>query len=125
MTRLRELKEIAEKATPGPWEQDVDTVWADDCDHHPILGPDYANHTCRSGEQTVANAAHIATFDPPTVLSLLSDLERARSLVTRQSEALADARGVMDTEGFDDDVARIDELDEEARSFLQEQEPSE
>ena len=55
--RLQELRRIAEAATPGRWEIPVANV-----------------------------VQYVATFDPPTVLALLNEIERLR----RGREALAD-----------------------------------
>jgi hypothetical protein len=85
--KLEEWERIAREATPGPWElQDgcswrrIGTRWHDGnvlcptnhpTDHHPDL-------CAGRGEDVYANLRHITTFDPPTVLSLLSALKEAR-----------------------------------------------
>jgi hypothetical protein len=82
-----ELKRVAEAATPGPWSSDrADApgasweVWGHD-------GSDYENFVadCRIGR---ANATYIATFDPPTVLGLLSRLSAAEAKAGVLEEAL-------------------------------------
>lgn len=87
---LDNLRKIAEAATPGPWE----TLGGQ--------GPFGTHAVCHRMEQGTlveiayrdahfdkANAVHIATFDPPTVLALLTRLEQAEQAVARVLE-LAD-----------------------------------
>ncbi|MGO4297375.1 ead/Ea22-like family protein [Glutamicibacter sp. MCAF14] len=75
---LDTLRKIAEAATPGPWE----TLGGQ--------GPFGTHAVCHRMEQGTLveiayrdahfdkiNAVHIATFDPPTVLALLSRVEKA------------------------------------------------
>ena len=73
--QLDALEAVAKAATPGPWSGDrADApaasweVWGHD-------GSDYENFIadCRTGG---ANAAHIATFDPPQVLALIAEIRR-------------------------------------------------
>jgi len=98
--RLRELRRIAEAATPGPWEIPVANVFrvvAPKARHHnPPSGkaPPYpwaiiadADTEGTSGEQAASNMQYISTFDPPTVLALLDEIERLR----REREVLAEA----------------------------------
>src|SRR5690606_17625289 len=97
--RLRELRRIAEAATPGPWEipaANVFRVVAPKAGHHnPPSGkaPPYpwaiiadADTEGTSGEQAASNMQYISTFDPPTVLALLDEIERLR----REREVLAE-----------------------------------
>src|SRR5690606_26615746 len=86
--RLAELRRIAEAATPGPWRISGDGP----VDRFVIASTerDHIAETTRGGSFTnedLANAYHIATFDPPTVLALLNEIERLR----REREALAEA----------------------------------
>lgn len=83
---LAKLREIAEAATPGPWI----SPWHLECENAEEYGFYAAN-----GEKVVGlfwfdgyhlecseeNARHIATFDPPTVLALLDEIERLRRAV--------------------------------------------
>lgn len=81
---LDTLRKIAEAATPGPWE----TLGGQ--------GPFGTHAVCHRMEQGTlveiayrdahfdkANATHIATFDPPAVLALLSRLEQAEAIVNQ------------------------------------------
>lgn len=58
---LTKLREIAEAATPDDWERVV-----------PFEGMAISN------PNHMADADHIATFDPPTVLALIDEVERLR-----------------------------------------------
>ncbi|MQP51172.1 hypothetical protein GEO19_22475 [Escherichia coli OP50] len=81
---LKELRKIAEAATPGPWEWDEpskdewpmeDQSLIQSEGDEPILsgwGYDASGTLAEDVDRT-----HIATFDPPTVLALLSRLEQA------------------------------------------------
>lgn len=71
---LNELRKVAESATPGPWEIDnLDRVVR--TRDRGIVHDD----SCADSEEWLANtdAPFIATFDPPSVLALLSRLEQA------------------------------------------------
>ena len=81
---LTKLREIAEAATDGPWESSVVKVEPDADDALRGMG------VIRSGigivfmsangpEILVSDATHIATFDPPTVLALLDEIEELRA----------------------------------------------
>ena len=86
---LTKLREIAEAATDGPWESSVVKVAPDADDALRGMG------VIRSGvgivfmsangpEILVSDADHIATFDPPTVLALIDEVERLQSDLTNQ-----------------------------------------
>lgn len=83
MKDLTDLRKIAEAATPGPWEVDnLDQV---------VRTPNYDivhDDSCADSEEWSANtdAPFIATFDPPTVLSLITRLEQAEAAVARVRE---------------------------------------
>lgn len=68
-----DLKRVAEAATPGPWKVTKDECAAcgGEWDIYDIPGGDHAKF------ELEADATYIATFDPPTVLSLLSRLSAA------------------------------------------------
>lgn len=68
---LAEWKTIAEAATPGPWEVDHDVQTGRAFVRDP-LGTERA--TIRDGNEL--DATHMATFDPPTVLALIAEVER-------------------------------------------------
>ncbi len=85
---LDELRQVAERATPGPWEREGTGV----------LGEreawDLGNGPARimkaqmpwQRERMEANAEHVATFDPPTVLALIDRAEAAEQAVERVRE---------------------------------------
>jgi len=96
-----ELRKIAEAATPGPWwtnhvgatagetirrqvgNQPVARLSPDDRDSLGIPGAEGAERARKAIAQTTADATHIATFDPPTILALLDVVEAAeRELAT-------------------------------------------
>jgi len=79
----KELRKIAEAATPGPWEMREES---------PSM--DGRNFTLRVQDKAgIRMSAHcygfngdpefIATFDPPTVLALLTQLEQYKAQVAR------------------------------------------
>src|SRR5690606_21091532 len=94
--RLAELRRIAEAATPGPWEV---TEFAGGEERSPgelgVFAPNhphsyqksdgtwYAVVICRGmdGPTREENSEYIATFDPPTVLAMLDEIERLRRVV--------------------------------------------
>lgn len=90
---LDELERVARAATPGPWEFNMAGtggrdgkliynevyVYAPDCGVDDIaVASDIADPL--TGQLSEANAAHIATFDPPTVLKLLAVVEAAKAV---------------------------------------------
>lgn len=75
---LEELRQIAEAATPGPWE-----VRTDDADMlHVVHDSEYVSYVCTVGGKEAPNAEadaeFIATFNPQRVLELLDQIERLR-----------------------------------------------
>ena len=88
--RLQELRRIAEAATPGPWWVDGWEVRTKDGDRFiasiaPAFRGDHPDASCWELD---ANIRHIATFNPPTVLAMLDEIERLR----RERETLAAGR---------------------------------
>ncbi len=105
MTALTDaqMRAIAEAATQGGWfagsliESDCDTgmlivsIGPYDLSDRPGRKHHYEdtlaevwsnpNDVEDDGEQAVANAHHIATFDPPTVLALLDERDELRALI--------------------------------------------
>ena len=81
---LTKLRKIAEAATPGPWEYGM-TTFGD-----PQDGPTHACVRVENADwwdnlaviegsaEGDLNMAHIAVFDPPTVLALLDEVEELR-----------------------------------------------
>lgn len=86
MTELKRLREIAEKATPGPWH----------IGHINIF--DHADINCEDGTiaQVVprSDRAYIVTFSPDRILRILDALDVCRDLIdhgwwrSRMMEAL-------------------------------------
>lgn len=81
---LDDLEAIARAATPGTWEAgDVwvysDPVYPDDRRLSNVLGMKFEDEERADAEHArgLRNAAHIATFDPPTVLALITRLREA------------------------------------------------
>lgn len=73
---LKALRKVAEAATAGPWVQGyLNEVWAGG--KAPIVNWQGFDDSDRGRAEHFANAAHIATFDPPTVLALLDRIEAA------------------------------------------------
>lgn len=96
---LNELRKIAEAATPGPWEKhDLPVAVANSnfTIHAPnavgvptwttALPPEIAS-TLKAED-----AEFVATFDPETVLALLSRLEQAEQAVARVREVASEYR---------------------------------
>ena len=94
---LTKLREIAEAATDGPWN--LHTLRTDET--HDIRGSidDEANIVIYA-ECEDADAHHIATFDPPTVLALIDELERLRETLATV-KAITD--GTPECDKYDDD----------------------
>lgn len=102
--RREELQRVAEAATPGPWLQEganygrpSRNVRAQHQGGWPLQGVAYL-------VGRTADAAHIAAFDPPTVLALLDALaaaeaerDEARAAVERGRELAEAARGLLRT----------------------------
>lgn len=87
---LFKLREIAEKATEGPWEHREQEAWGeiyDEISIQPVQEIDdseEAHVSCAPLNET--DAAHIAAFDPPTVLALIDEVERLRVKLERITE---------------------------------------
>lgn len=85
--RLEELRRIAEAATPGPWAVNPFRATVDEMPSMlPICGLLWPTDQ-RTEEQTLANATHIATFDPTTVIAILDEIERLRRLQQKVQSA--------------------------------------
>lgn len=81
---VKKLREVAEKATPGPWERFDNGYWS-------VIGQSTFSVVSASkdsdGERELItrekgsyeNATFIATFNPETVLKLIERLERYRA----------------------------------------------
>ena len=90
MTDLTTLRKIAEAATPGPWHY-IGIDFRGERSHSTKgaagsvvafagYGPD--------GGMSNLNAAHIATFDPPTVLALIDEIEHLRRWKSEAKQVL-------------------------------------
>lgn len=92
------LRRIATAATPGPWEwRNEELMVPDPDDAWPDFPWTFVVTTC-NGRPSVSgpDAAHIAAFDPPTVLELVDRLEEAqRAALTwkRRAEDAEEAIG--------------------------------
>lgn len=90
MTNLTKLREIAEAATPtptptpGPWQAGMTTSGdPNDGPTHACVrveGAHWTDHlaVAEGCAEADLNMAHIATFDPPTALELIDEIERLR-----------------------------------------------
>lgn len=91
--RLAELRKVAEAATPGPWrakQGKPKPPWSEDW-YVAMAGVKddslavYANEGVWTdgGLTSRANAEHIAALSPPTVFSLITEVERLREALKR------------------------------------------
>lgn len=112
---LTELRRVAEAATPGPWEVEGQGPGPDaafmGCGVVYTMGPGVEGGNIarpagdcypRGGYSPREDMTHIATFDPPTVLALLSEVERLRGVVERV-EGLADSWSFTRSRSHDND----------------------
>lgn len=86
---LTQLREVAGQSTPGPW-----AVYDRGIGYEVHNANGYELNGGMRETFTEADATHIATFDPPTVLALLSRLEQAEQAVQR-------VREVCDSEAYE------------------------
>lgn len=87
MIDTKNLRTLAENATPGPWgmrEIDPDDRAWGACE---VIGIDGAVFVS-THVGCVADACHIATFNPKTILELLDALERKDRLLQQALDAL-------------------------------------
>lgn len=78
MTDIKQLREIAEKATRGAWVFNVES-WS-------YITVEQENSEVIIGNILgTSNARHIVTFDPPTVLALLDRVEKAEHRLSQVS----------------------------------------
>ncbi len=90
---LNQLREIAEAATPWPWESSMVRVEPDA--DNALRGAGVIRDgngsivlmVANGPEILVSDATHIAAFDPPTVLALIDEIELLR-------ETLATVRSI-------------------------------
>lgn len=77
---LDTLRKIAEAATPGPWTEFHENGTPGEYEAFncpPATGAMLVNYAPM--EQRAKDSRYIATFDPPTVLALITELETYRS----------------------------------------------
>lgn len=86
MNDLTKLREIANAATPGPWE--FQPSGDSECGEPQCCSEYWDNRIwsqglilAESGVLDDADAIHIAAFDPPTALALLGEIEELRAKV--------------------------------------------
>ncbi len=96
---LLSRRELAEKATPGPWNKGialrqgygVDAIW--DCNGTLVADTEFSD-----SPREESNAAHIAANDPSTVMADIDEILRLRAQVERlekEVDWLADRIGKM------------------------------
>lgn len=108
--RLAELRQTAEAATQGEWYIGPTPRFLAQGQIHEWGGQTHYPVTIRSTEHTEelattwtyllpsdANAAHIAAFDPPTVLALLDALAEAQQRAENAERGLHDAYSDIET----------------------------
>ncbi len=105
MTDTTKLRELAQKATPGPWE----TCYCDEGEYE-IIDTEFDEDDCHTGYNIVTNsddgtgpkmkecdANFIAAANPATVLALLDELQSMREdLNDARSEFVQVAAGLND-----------------------------
>jgi hypothetical protein len=81
--RIQQVKALAEKATPGPWE--VDDSGEDGADGCMVNGPDCMIAECNVHDNWMANAAFIAACDPEFIAAWATEhaalVERVNDLL--------------------------------------------
>lgn len=101
MTALNKqaLRQLAEKATPGPWEMEHENIWFRDTEG-------YTKHLMYAyqgddvdDQQDHDNTAYIAAFNPKVVLALLDELEAAEKRIAEQSAIVTAAEKLVRCKG--------------------------
>ena len=100
---LTELREIAEAATPGPWGvYDANEGMSPPRPYWSVANDEFHNPTNYDALAIIdisvnygvkADADHIATFDPPTVLALVDEVERLRAGIIEAHETITNEAG--------------------------------
>ena len=136
---LTKLRKIAEAATPGPWEAGI-TTFGDPSDgptHSCVreTGSERFDRVATSEwcEEADLDMAHIATFDPPTVLALIDELEQLHRWKREAKQVLkglgslakvADAPlGHPIIESAIDEIERLRGVIEQVRELAEDLEP--
>lgn len=99
---LNELRKVAEAATPGPWvardfsetysDGSRTEAWSVEANETPVVDVAFdRDYGSPMGGAESADARHIATFDPPTVLALLDRVAELEAVVGRVEALCAGA----------------------------------
>lgn len=95
---LDHLKQIAQNATQEPWSVFAGRVVYEVGDGHKMITPLLNRRD---------NAAHIAAFDPPTVLALITRIEELEAAVQRVRDARANHPEIPECDRYtDNDVIK-------------------
>ncbi|HBO7839599.1 TPA: hypothetical protein L5A16_006791, partial [Pseudomonas aeruginosa] len=95
MTDTNKLKELAERATPGPWVVDaqqsgaifnIESESGDQCVAMSQENP--APTRLEMNEQRRVNAAFIAAANPKAILGLIAEVERLKAELSQCASAL-------------------------------------
>lgn len=82
---LKDLKEKADKATPGPWQQHKENKWlVEQSMRRTDVLPDghlYVAETCGLEDQMDTNSAFIATANPEVVRALVECIEDMKEVL--------------------------------------------
>ena len=70
---IAKLRAVAAAATPGHWRRTHHGTWEVEAPPNQLVAD------CGTVDLAEQDAAHIAAFDPPTVLALLEEIERLRA----------------------------------------------
>ena len=102
MKDLTDLRKIAEEVDNSPWavQESFKNGGARVIDANGFALPGCFNCGENDAVYEEVDATHIATFDPPAVLDLLTRLEQAEAAVARVREAVKDAPTEDPTRGF-------------------------
>ncbi|EJR9261264.1 ead/Ea22-like family protein [Salmonella enterica] len=107
----RALREVAEKATKGPWEMEQENIWFTDEDG-------YTKHLAyvEQGDDVDDNhynTAYIAAANPATMLALLDELDSANGYASAYEAEKWHYHGLAESEGERADRAekRVSELE--------------
>lgn len=82
---LELLRELAEAATPGPWETSTSEATMNDRSGY-RFGPRNKPLVFRADQMRAADAAYIAAVSPDAVLALLDETTELRSIVADRCE---------------------------------------
>ncbi|HIB9044516.1 TPA: ead/Ea22-like family protein [Citrobacter braakii] len=98
MTALNKqaLRQLAEKATPSPWEMEHENIWFRDTEG-------YTKHLMYAyqgddvdDQQDHDNTAYIAAFNPKVVLALLDELEAKDATIAFQQHEIRTLLGRLE-----------------------------